>query len=493
MIGEDEQEPDDESVGEQRRAAIRDERQRDPGQRDELEIAARDDERLHADHERETRREERPEVVMRRGGDAKPARHDDEVQAKDRQQADQSQLLSDGGQRVVGMHRGHGHAPADRRQARTQADTQDPTAPEGVQALYDLEAGILGIRPGIQPDVHTGLDVAEQVVQDERSGDEQDQPADDVAGSPGRYVQQGEEHGEEQQRGTEVALDHDNPEGDRPHGDHRREIGQRRQLQRADAGVLLGEERPVLGQVPRQEDHQDHLEQLRRLPRQGADREAEAGAVDVRTEHEHEQQERDPGGGPRVLVGPEPGVGAEPDGEDRDDSERDEQPSQLQLSEAVIRAAERLRNEILGQPLHQEQPEAAQHRHGWQQHLVRPSPGEDERHVHAEQRREVHEQALGVGWQEVQRRELPTGSSHRPELLRRAQRRTAHQEGGGHDREQEQLGGAWAGTDPEAGERPGLRERAHPRPRSRRNRISPTWSSSPNPSCPRPSTGTPLT
>ena len=113
--------------------------------------------------------------------------------------------------------------------------------------------------------------------------------------------------------------------------------------------------------------------------------------------------------------------------------------------------------------------------------------------MHDEQRREVHEQALGVGRQEVERRELPAGPGRRPELLRRAQRRAAHHERGGHDREQEQLGGARPGMDPEAGERPGLRERAHPRPRSRRNRISPTWSSSPNPSGPRPSTGTPLT
>ena len=49
------------------------------------------------------------------------------------------------------------------------------------------------------------------------------------------------------------------------------------------------------------------------------------------------------------------------------------------------------------------------------------------------------------------------------------------------------------GVDPEGGERPRLGDRAHPRPRSRRKRISPTWISSPNPSGPRPSTGTPLT
>ena len=59
----------------------------------------------------------------------------------------------------------------------------------------------------------------------------------------GRRVEQRQEDAEEQQRRAEVALDDDDPEGDRPHRDHRGEVRQRRQPERAEPRVLLDEER----------------------------------------------------------------------------------------------------------------------------------------------------------------------------------------------------------------------------------------------------------
>ena len=53
-----------------------------------------------------------------------------------------------------------------------------------------------------------------------------------------------------------------------------------------------------------------------------------------RSEDEREQQERDAGRRPGVLVGPQPGVRADGEREDRDDRERDEQPAELELRRA---------------------------------------------------------------------------------------------------------------------------------------------------------------
>ena len=58
-IGQREQQPDDEAVREQRRPAVADERQRHPGERQDLEVAGRDDECLDADDQREARGEQR--------------------------------------------------------------------------------------------------------------------------------------------------------------------------------------------------------------------------------------------------------------------------------------------------------------------------------------------------------------------------------------------------------------------------------------------------
>ena len=106
-------------------------------------------------------------------GDAQPARDQHEVQPQDGEQADQPQLLADRGERVVGVDGRDRQAPADRRQAGAQAHPQDPAAPEGVQRLDHLEAGALRVGPRVEPVVDAGLDVAEQVVQDEGAGDEQ--------------------------------------------------------------------------------------------------------------------------------------------------------------------------------------------------------------------------------------------------------------------------------------------------------------------------------
>ena len=117
-VRERQQQPDDDRVGEQRRPAVADERQRDAGQRDELEVAGGDDERLDPDDQRQAGREQRPEVVGRGRRDAQAALDDDEIEAEDGEDPDQAELLAEGGEREVGVDLRDRQPAADRRQAR---------------------------------------------------------------------------------------------------------------------------------------------------------------------------------------------------------------------------------------------------------------------------------------------------------------------------------------------------------------------------------------
>ena len=152
-VGQRQQQPDDDGVRQQRRAAVADERQRDAGQREELEVAGRDDERLDADDEGEAGREDRPEVVGGRGADPQPALDDDEVQAEDREHADQPELLAEGREREVGVDRGDRQPAADHRQAVAQPRPDQAAARERVERLDDLVARAERVGERVEPDV----------------------------------------------------------------------------------------------------------------------------------------------------------------------------------------------------------------------------------------------------------------------------------------------------------------------------------------------------
>ncbi len=210
----------------------------------------------------------------------------------------------------------------------------------------------------------------------------------------GRRVHQGEEHREEEQCRTEVALDHDDPEGDRPHRDHRREVRQGRQADGSEPRVLLDQEGPVLGQVPREEHDEDDLQQLRRLTGERPDAERQPLTGDVGAEHEGEQQETDADRRPRVLVPSQPAVGTDHDAERRRDGEPEQQPDQLHVPEAQRRTAKVHRHEVLREPLHQEERDAAEQPDHGEQHLVGPSTRQDLCDVRDGERREVDRHAL---------------------------------------------------------------------------------------------------
>ena len=432
---------------------------------------------------------------MRGRRDAKPTLDHPDVQAKARQQADEAELLAQRRQRVVGVDGRDRQPAADHRQARAQSDAQQPATAQRVQRLDHLEAGAGRVGPWIQPVVHALLHVPEQAVEGEGSHDEQDHAAHHVGGPPGRDVEEGQEDREEQQRRPEIPLHDDDAQGDRPHGAHRRQVRERRQAEGPEPGALLRQERPVLGQVPRQEHHQDHLEQLRRLPCDRPDREREAGAVGLAAEHEGQQQQPDPDRRPGVLVGPQPPVRADCEGEGADDPHRDQQPNQLELAESDQSPNKRLLHEVLRQSLHQQQTDPAEHGYRRQQHLVDPATGQDERDVRESHGREIDGEPHRIRRCEVEGRERLAGIPGLELALGSAERRRPDHERRGDDGQQGSLGGPEPGPDPwpGAGERPRLRRDAHERPRSNRRRTSPTWSSSPKPISAMPSTGMPFT
>src|SRR6185369_15206708 len=264
-VGQGQEKSDDDPVDEQRGPAVADEREGDARQRDQLQVARGDDQRLGPDDECETGREQRPELVGRRRRDPEPALDDDEEQPEDRHHPDEAELLAERGQREVGVDRRDREIAADRRQTGAEPRAEQPAAGERVERLDDLVAVPGRALERVQPDVDAGLDGRDEVVHDERAGQEEHDADDDVPDPTGRRVQQAQEDGEEQERGAEVALDDDEPEGDRPHRDHRGEERQGRQGDRADLRRFLDEQRTVLGEVAGQEDDEDHLQELGRL------------------------------------------------------------------------------------------------------------------------------------------------------------------------------------------------------------------------------------
>ena len=86
---------EEDEVRDDARPAVGDERQRDPGQRDDAQDAAHDDERLQGEAEGEAGREELREAVLRLQRDAHAADHEDHEDEQQRGRADEPELLRD--------------------------------------------------------------------------------------------------------------------------------------------------------------------------------------------------------------------------------------------------------------------------------------------------------------------------------------------------------------------------------------------------------------
>ncbi|EME37602.1 hypothetical protein C884_01653 [Kocuria palustris PEL] len=298
-----EQQRHDDPVREHRGAACRHERSGQARQGDHAGHAADDDEQLD-DHDRgHAGCEQLAERV--RGAQRGPvaARGQQEEQDEDRGHADEPELLAEGRDdhvRIgIGDQIGSALAPA---------LAEQPAGGQAEQALHDLaraaDGGVVDLRiEGVDPGVETGRDVAEGLRGHEAPGGHEDQPQDDPAQAAGGEVEHGHEQAEEQDRGAEVALQHEHPDGHEPRGEQGREIPEARQMQGTDLGPGQQDDVAVRGQVAREEDRQGDLGDLAGLEGPPADGDPDPCSVDLGAEPGQQRQDQQQGGGHQRDVG----------------------------------------------------------------------------------------------------------------------------------------------------------------------------------------------
>src|SRR5690606_15837872 len=120
--------------------AGREERRGETGERDDAGDAADHDEHLQGNREGETDGEKLAEIILAGDPDAHAAADEHHVQAEDREQADEAELLAEAGDDVVtlGERRDVGAALAETR-------AKQATVREPVDALDELVSGALRV------------------------------------------------------------------------------------------------------------------------------------------------------------------------------------------------------------------------------------------------------------------------------------------------------------------------------------------------------------
>src|SRR6266540_3964215 len=128
------------------RAAVRDERKRDSGQRSEADDGREVDQRLPADEGRQAGREPLAEGVAGTKRDAQAGVGEDRVCGDHEARAEQAELLADDREDHVRVRLREVVHLAD---ALTEPDAENPARAEPDQRLHRLETGSLGVVPGI--------------------------------------------------------------------------------------------------------------------------------------------------------------------------------------------------------------------------------------------------------------------------------------------------------------------------------------------------------
>ena len=201
-------------------------------------------------------RQELAEAVAYRQGGTQPTLDEDQVQDENRSHARQAQLFGE------------------RREDEIRVSQRDKlwvsAAPPGAheaagrlaeEALHELVGAVLvdvGIQ-GAQPDVEACLDVAERVNSDGHGGHEQRKTDDEPGHSVRGHIQHGDEQAEEQQGGSQVALEHEDGDADHPHHHDRAEVASARQAHAQELASSDGQVVAVRHQVARKEDGQRDL------------------------------------------------------------------------------------------------------------------------------------------------------------------------------------------------------------------------------------------
>ena len=398
-IGQPEQERQQDVVDEQRRAAVRHERQGDAGQRHQLDHPADDDERLHTHDRRETGGQQLLEGAVGANRDPEAGADQEQVRHQDRGGTDQPHLLGDRGEDEVVLRLWHLVGGATAEPGAGDAAVADP-----VERLHDLETAAVLVLPRVEPDRDAGLHMIEQPPRDVGGSAEQDDAEDQVHVALGADPQHDDEQGEEQQRRPEVALADHHQHGEPPGDDERQDVPWLRQSQRADLPGGGGDQFAPVGEVGREEHRQRQLGELPRLEVDRPDAHPDARAVRGVAETGHHRQQEHAGADEeqRPLVAGQVDHALDQHEGGAEGADRDQRPERLQPGELLVEAGDHHESDAVEQEGEweqggvgaasqladgevgggdQEQDESEERSHPGGDHRVRPERGEGVGHA----------------------------------------------------------------------------------------------------------------
>ena len=238
-VRDEEEKREQDEVRDDARAAVGDERKRDPGQRDDAQHAADDDERLQREAEGQPCGQQLREAVVRLQRDAHPPDDEEHEHEEERRSSDEPELLGDRREDEVRAQVGDQLGAVDRRErALAEPGAAEPAVGDRVEALHELvrravlaelelaveRAVDRSVRPGLQPDRDAVLDVADRVVEHRRTAEEEPEPGCDEQRASGRDVEHREEDPEVQERASEVVGDDDDEHRGAPDREQRPEV-----------------------------------------------------------------------------------------------------------------------------------------------------------------------------------------------------------------------------------------------------------------------------
>ena len=281
-----------------------------PGQRDDAQDAADDDEGLQREAEREAGREQLREAVLRLQRDAHAADDEDHEDEEQRGRADQAELLRDRGEDEVGAEVRDELRAVDRgERALTEPGSPEAAVRDRVEALDELVRGAVLpvlelpveravhalVGPRVQPDRDAILDVVDARCRGRRRPPtNRASPAATNSARAGRDVEHREEDPEVEERAAEVVRLDDHEHRRAPDRDERAEVLQ----------ASLREHLALLAQVAGEEEDQADLRELAGLELERPDAHPQPHAVHALAEagHRGQQEQRDGSDAEEVAV-----------------------------------------------------------------------------------------------------------------------------------------------------------------------------------------------
>ena len=197
------QNADHRHAGEQRRAAVAEERHRNARQRDHLDDARDDHERLYAQHGQYAVSQQHLEGTPCAGNHRHPTQNQQDIHRKQQHAEHLTQLFADDGEDEVVVIRGNLF-----RRTLPQPDAEQTARADGKQRLNNLIALVGWVAPWVAPHCHAHLDMRKHLVA-QHGGAHAAAHADDRQ----RHIAAGdiEQHQRRQvidERGAEVTLEH---------------------------------------------------------------------------------------------------------------------------------------------------------------------------------------------------------------------------------------------------------------------------------------------